>query len=197
MKNIAIFASGEGTNAERIIQYFKNSNTIRVAIIIYNRINAGIAKRAINHQITAKYLNKEGFQDSAQLLPLLKENHVDFIVLDGFLLLLPKYILESYPGNIVNIHPSLIPLHSGKGFFGIKVHEDVIACGDKETGITIHLIDENYDRGNIVLQVKCPVLNNDTPEDVAQRVHRLEYENYAPTIEALVLNKTVAELNNL
>lgn len=186
MKHIAIFGSGEGTNAEHIIEYFQGRSDVSVSLIVYNRQAAGIARRAERHGIDSIYINREAFARGIELMQALSDHEIDFIVLDGFLLLVPAYLLEAYPGRIVNIHPSLIPRHSGKGLYGMKVHEEVVRDGDRETGITIHLIDQHYDAGQMVLQERCPVMPGDTPEDVACRVHELEYRHYAPTIDRLI-----------
>lgn len=187
MKKIVLFASGEGTNAEQIFKYFQHNAQIRVVLVVYNRKQAGVALRAQRWGVETQYMDKETLQKPEIVLPLLRGKGTDFIVLDGFLLLVPEYLLDAFPQRIVNIHPSLIPLHSGKGLYGMRVHEDVLRTGDKESGITIHLIDKEYDRGRILWQETCPVLEGDSPETLAARVHELEYRFYAPTIEEAVL----------
>ena len=187
MKNIAIFASGEGTNAEHLIRQFnREGSDIRVALLVYNRQEAEVRRRAEALGVRAVYRNRKDFADEEAMLRLLHEADVCFIALSGFLLLLPPYLLRAYPGRIVNIHPSLLPLHGGKGMWGIKVHADVLRHGEKESGITIHLIDGQYDHGRIVLQEKCPVLPDDTPETLEQRVHALEYIYYPKAVRYLV-----------
>lgn len=187
MQNIAIFASGEGTNAENIIQYFQTKKTANVAAVVYNRANAGVKLRAERLGIPAVFLPKAGFLDEQQLMPLLTQYKIDFIVLSGFLVLVPDFLIKRYPDKIVNIHPALMPKHCGKGMYGMKVHEEVVADGDTESGITIHLVDADYDHGRIVFQAKCAVSPQDSAEDVAQHVHKLEYANYPKVIEDLVL----------
>lgn len=183
MQNIAIFASGEGTNAENIIRYFQARKSAKVVLVVYNRWMAGVRKRAVDLRIPAVYMDKAAFGNEKEMMQLLDYYKVDFIVLSGFLLLTPAYLLRKYENRVINIHPALMPKHCGKGMYGMKVHEDVIASGDKETGITIHLVDEEYDHGQILFQKSCPVLPGDTADDVANRVHRLEYEYYPLIIE--------------
>lgn len=183
MKNLAIFASGEGTNAENIIRYFENSGTAKVTLLVYNRKEAGVRLRAERLGVRTEYIPKSMFGDSEKVLATLREANTDIIVLAGFLLFVPEYLLETYHNRIINIHPSLLPLHGGKGMHGIHVHEDVLACGDKETGITVHLADAQLDHGCVLFQAKCPVERGDTPEDVAARVHKLEYAYFPEVIE--------------
>lgn len=183
MKNLAIFASGEGTNAENIIRYFENSGTAKVTLLVYNRKEAGVRLRAERLGVKTEYIPKSMFGDSEKVLATLREANTDIIVLAGFLLFVPEYLLETYHNRIINIHPSLLPLHGGKGMHGIHVHEDVLACGDKETGITVHVADAQLDHGCVLFQAKCPVERGDTPEDVAARVHKLEYAYFPEVIE--------------
>lgn len=183
MKNLAIFASGEGTNAENIIRYFENSGTAKVTLLVYNRKEAGVRLRAERLGVRTEYIPKSMFGDSDRVLATLREANTDIIVLAGFLLFVPEYLLETYHNRIINIHPSLLPLHGGKGMHGIHVHEDVLACGDKETGITVHVADAQLDHGCVLFQAKCPVERGDTPEDVAARVHKLEYAYFPEVIE--------------
>lgn len=183
MKNLAIFASGEGTNAENIIRYFENSGTAKVTLLVYNRKEAGVRLRAERLGVRTEYIPKSMFGDSEKVLATLRETNTDIIVLAGFLLFVPEYLLETYHNRIINIHPSLLPLHGGKGMHGIHVHEDVLACGDKETGITVHVADAQLDHGCVLFQAKCPVERGDTPEDVAVRVHKLEYAYFPEVIE--------------
>lgn len=183
MKNLAIFASGEGTNAENIIRYFENSGTAKVTLLVYNRKEAGVRLRAERLGVRTEYIPKSMFGDSDRVLGALRGANADVIVLAGFLLFVPEYLLEAYHNRIINIHPSLLPLHGGKGMHGIHVHEDVLACGDKETGITVHVADAQLDHGCVLFQAKCPVERGDTPEDVAARVHKLEYAYFPEVIE--------------
>jgi len=189
MQNIAIFASGEGTNAENIIRYFQDKKTANVAVVVYNRVEAGVKQRAESLGVPAVYLPKAEFLDEQKLIPLLRQYQIDFVVLSGFLVLVPDFLIREFSDKIVNIHPALMPKHCGKGMYGMKVHQEVVADGDKESGITIHLVDEDYDHGRIIFQEKCPVLPEESPEEVAQHVHKLEYANYPKVIEELVLGQ--------
>lgn len=182
MKKLAILASGEGTNAERIIQYFLEKKTAEVVIVITNKAQAGVLKRAEQLGVPSCIVTSQGFA-TGEALEILHRYNVDFIVLAGFLLKVPDGILYDYPNRIVNIHPALLPKYGGKGMYGLHVHEAVIAAHETESGITIHYINERYDEGNILFQATCPILPNDTPETLATRVHGLEYEYFPAVIE--------------
>ena len=185
-KKIAIFASGNGTNAENIILHFRKSGVAVVALVVTNRRSAFVAQRAARLGVPCHYLPRAAWEDGTEVLRLLRDQGIDFIVLAGFLALVPPALVKAYPGRIVNIHPALLPRHGGKGMYGDHVHRAVIADGDTESGITIHLIDEHYDRGQTVFQATCPVLPGDTPDELAHRVHALEYEHFPRVIEELV-----------
>ena len=185
MKKIAILASGEGTNAERIIRYFTEHPTVKVAVIITNKAEAGVIRRAQHFQIPVKFLPTSAFKEG-KATEILRLYETNFVVLAGFLLRIPNDMLEAYPNRIVNIHPSLLPKFGGKGMYGNKVHEAVLAAGETESGITIHYINEHYDEGAIILQVQCPVMKGDTPDTLANRVHQLEYDHYPKVIEQLL-----------
>lgn len=186
MKHIAIFASGNGSNAQSIAEYFAQNSEISVATIIYNRKEAFVAQRARNLGIEARYFPKKDFE-TPQVLEYLKSLQVDYIILAGFLLLVPGNLLEAYSNKIINIHPSLLPKHGGKGMYGLKVHEEVIKSHDTHSGITIHRVNEKYDEGEILFQAQCPVLPADTPEELALRVHQLEYAHFPQVIEQTIL----------
>ena len=192
MKNtkhrIAIFASGAGSNAKKIIEYFRLSNKITVALIVCNKPDAGVLKIAEEHQIPAILIEKKKFFEGNHYIDELKNAGITFIVLAGFLWKLPAALIKAYQNKIINIHPALLPGYGGKGMYGRYVHEAVINAAEKESGITIHYVDEHYDNGDIILQVKCPVLENDTPETLAHRIHALEHANYPVVIEELVRN---------
>ena len=185
MKKIAILASGEGTNAERIIRYFTGHPTVKVAVIITNKAEAGVIRRAKNLQVPVEFLPAPAFKEG-KVTERLRQYETDLVVLAGFLLRVPNDMLEAYPNQIVNIHPSLLPKFGGKGMYGSKVHEAVLAAGETESGITIHYINEHYDEGTIILQAQCPVMEGDTPDALASRVHQLEYEHYPQVIEQLL-----------
>ena len=186
MKNIAILASGSGSNAENIAKYFEGSDYARVSFIIANNPEAYVLERAKKLGIEAAVVTKQQFMEADSIIAMLNERDIDFVVLAGFLLLVPQKLIQAYPGKIVNIHPALLPKHGGKGMYGDRVHKAVVECGDSESGITIHLIDEQYDRGTTFFQAKCPVLPTDTPDDVAAKVHALEYEHFPHVIEEIM-----------
>lgn len=184
MKEIVIFASGGGSNAESIINYFNNSE-VAVASIFVNNPNAGAIKRALNYNIPCVIFNKEEFK-SGEILEKLNHIKPDLIVLAGFLWLIPSEIVKAYPNKIVNIHPALLPKFGGKGMHGINVHKAVKKAGETETGPTIHYVNEHYDEGNIIYQAKCKIELKDTSEDIAQKVLELEHEFYPKIIEKLL-----------
>lgn len=188
MKRIAILASGEGTNAERIIRYFSEKRTAEVALVITNKAQAGVLKRTERLSVPSLVITAQGFADG-EAIEVLHRHDIDFIVLAGFILKVPDNILHDYPNKIVNIHPALLPKFGGKGMYGSHVHQAVIASNEKESGITIHYINEHYDEGNTIFQATCPVLPDDTPDTLATRVHQLEYEHFPRVIEAVILAK--------
>ncbi|MBQ2284610.1 MAG: phosphoribosylglycinamide formyltransferase [Clostridia bacterium] len=186
VKKIAILASGSGSNAENIANYFAGSDYAEVSFIIANNPNAFVLERAKRLGIEAAVVTKAEFMEADGIIAMLQERGIDFVVLAGFLLLVPQKLIQAYPGKIVNIHPALLPKHGGKGMYGDNVHKAVVASGDTESGITIHLIDEHYDKGTTFFQAKCPVLPTDTYEDVAAKVHALEYEHFPHVIEEIL-----------
>jgi phosphoribosylglycinamide formyltransferase-1 len=188
--NIAVFVSGSGTNCENIIRYFSGSADVRVSLVVSNRSDAYALVRASRLHVPTAVVPKKEFNDPSVLLPLLEQYDVDFIVLAGFLLMVPDYLLERFPRRIVNIHPSLLPRHGGRGMWGHHVHESVKAAGDTETGITIHYVSEVCDGGEIIAQFKTPLQPSDTPDDIAAKVHVLEQEHFPKVIEQ-VLRKIV------
>ena len=186
MRNIAIFASGNGTNAENIAEYFSKNEKIKVALIVSNRANAGVHERARRLEIPSLTLPKADFIAGEPVLQVLREYRIDFVVLAGFMCLVSEPLLRAFPNRIVNIHPALLPKFGGKGMFGHHVHEAVVAAGEKESGITIHYINEQYDEGQIVFQASCPLIPEDTPDTVAAKVHALEYRYYPQVIEQII-----------
>lgn len=186
--HIAIFGSGNGTNAQRICEYFKENPSIKISTIITNKKDAYIVERAKNLGIPSHYFNRSQFYSSNDVLSYLKENEIDFIILAGFLWLVPQNLLESYPNKIINIHPALLPNYGGKGMYGMHVHEAVIANHEKESGITIHFVDENYDEGKTIFQAKCQIDASDDAESLAQKIHLLEYEHFPKVIEDVIIN---------
>ena len=183
MKNIAIFASGEGTNAESIITYFQQRESMgAVTLVITNRDDAGVVRRAAALGVECLIVPRDEFKDSATILKILELHKIDIIVLAGFLLMIPPALVDRYRGSIVNIHPALLPAFGGKGMYGRHVHEAVVASGATETGITIHHVNEHYDDGDIIFQASVPVCPTDTPDDVALKVRALELTHFAPVI---------------
>lgn len=187
MRNIAILASGSGTNAENIIKYFSNSNSVKVSLVLSNKRQALVLKRAEMLNIRTVFFERKEFYVTGKVLRYLALYKIDFIILAGFLWLVPENIIEQYPGRIINIHPALLPRYGGKGMYGDSVHKAVIGNKDKESGITIHYVNKHYDEGDIIFQAKCKVDPSDTPSALADRVHALEYEHYPKIIEDLVL----------
>ena len=185
MKKIVIFASGSGTNAENIIKYFRRTNTGMVVAVFTNNPNAKVIERTQNLQIPTEIFSKDELSES-KVLQKLNLLQPDLIVLAGFLLKLPKNIIESYPNAIINIHPALLPKYGGKGMYGVNVHKAIVENKEKETGITIHYVNENYDEGSIIFQKKVTVLVTDTPEVVAEKIHELEQKYFPTVIESLL-----------
>jgi len=186
MRNIAIFASGSGTNAENIIKYFSNKNSARVSLVLSNKREAYVLKRAATLNVRSVFFDHKELYVTDKVLRYLALYKIDFIVLAGFLWLIPENILDAYDKRIVNIHPALLPKHGGKGMYGDIVHRAVIANHEKASGITIHYVNKYYDKGDIILQVKCKVDPSDTPDTLALRVHALEYEHFPVVIEGLI-----------
>jgi phosphoribosylglycinamide formyltransferase-1 len=185
--NIAILASGSGTNAENIIRYFQEKRSgSQVSLVITNRQQATVRERASRLSVPCLYFGKEAWESGEAVLAALREYRADWVILAGFLLRVPEAILNAYPDKVINIHPALLPKYGGKGMYGDHVHTAVIAAGEKESGITIHFVNERYDEGAIIRQVSCPVLPEDTPHTLAQRIHVLEYAYFPQTIEEVI-----------
>lgn len=184
---LALFASGNGTNAERIALYFKDNPRFQIGPVFYNRKQAYVAERAGRLGIEAIYLPDRQLREPDTVLGLLRRHGVTHIVLAGYLSLIPAYLTAAYPQRIVNIHPALLPAYGGKGMYGHHVHEAVAAAQEKESGITIHLVNEHYDRGDILFQARCALTSDDTPERIAEKVHELEYRYFPEVIERWVL----------
>ena len=189
MKKIAIFASGSGSNAENIIQYFAQKPQFCVKSVFCNVPDAYVLERAKKYRIPSFVFNREEFRNPDKVFRQLQEQEIDFNVLAGFLWLMPSFITAAWPNKIVNIHPALLPAYGGKGMYGHHVHEAVIAAGEKESGITIHYVNDHYDQGAIIFQAKCPVLPTDTPDDLAARVHELEYRYFPQIIAETILKQ--------
>ncbi len=187
MKHIAIFASGKGSNARAIINYFQNHASVKVALIVTNNPEAEVVKIAHSQKIISAVVSKKFLNDEKEMPRLLDAQKIDFIVLAGFLQLVPSYLLNRYSQRMVNIHPALLPKFGGQGMYGIKVHEAVLAAGEKETGITIHYVNEKYDQGEIILQKKLKIAPGDTPQTLSPKVLALEHKWYPKTIEKLLV----------
>jgi phosphoribosylglycinamide formyltransferase 1 len=183
---IAVFASGSGSNAQRIAEYFSDKGVLEIAAIYCNNPNAFVLERAKLLGIPSVLFNRDTFYHSDAILANLKNREVDWIILAGFLWLIPTNILAEFPGRIINIHPALLPAYGGKGMYGMKVHQAVIAAGDAESGITIHHVNEHYDEGDIIFQARCTIATDDTPELLASKIHELEYEHFPRVIQDLV-----------
>ncbi len=186
-KRIAIFASGSGSNAEEILNYFEHHQTIEIVLLLSNNPTAFALTRASKFNVPTLVFTKEIFKDTTNVLDWLAEKEVTHIVLAGFLWLIPAYLTQHFAGKIINIHPALLPKFGGKGMYGMHVHESVKSTGEKETGITIHLVDDKYDEGKILFQESCPVLESDTPSEIANKVHALEYNRYPKVIEQWII----------
>lgn len=192
---LAIFASGRGSNAERIIDYFRqadhriNQRAVVVALIVSNKPRAGVLDIALRENIPTLLIEKENFFRGSHYLDELRVHRIDFLVLAGFLWKIPPELIRAYPDRIINIHPALLPAYGGKGMYGQAVHEAVVNAKEKESGITIHYVDELYDHGKIILQARCSVSPEDNAVTLAQKIHALEYEYYPPAISEWIESK--------
>lgn len=183
---MAVFASGSGTNAERFIEYFKGSSLAEVALVCCNNPNAFVLERARRHEVPAWLFTNQQLKAAEPVLQKLREEKIDFIVLAGFLRLIPSELVQAYPDRIVNIHPALLPRWGGKGMYGMRVHEAVVQARELETGISIHYVNNRYDEGNIIFQTSCPVDPEDTAEDIARKIHKLEHRHYPSVVEEIL-----------
>ena len=186
MTRIAIFASGAGSNAAKIIDYFSKHDTICVALIASNKPDAGVLAIANNAHIPTLLIEKEEFFRGSGYVPELQAQNIGFIVLAGFLWKIPNSLISAYPSSIINIHPALLPAYGGKGMYGMNVHNAVVAANEKQSGITIHFVDGHYDNGDIIFQETCEVLPSDTPAALAQKIHELEHAHFPRIIEQVI-----------
>ena len=186
VKNIVIFASGDGSNAQNIIDYFKSSTSIKVALVVSNKSTANVLNRAKNANIPTLIVDRASFYETEKTIDCLKTFNIDLIALAGFLWMIPERLIKAFPNKIVNIHPSLLPKFGGKGMYGVNVHQAVIESKEKESGITIHFVDEEYDKGTIISQHKCSVSENDSAKILAEKIHLLEHEYFPKIIETLL-----------
>lgn len=188
IKRIAIFASGAGSNAAKIIEHLKGHAAIRVSLIVCNKPGAGVIQIAAGHQIPVLMIEKEKFfRGNAYIDEIQLQSKIDFIVLAGFLWKVPVALIHAYPNRIINIHPALLPKYGGKGMYGMHVHEAVIKAGEKESGITIHYVNEHFDEGEAIFQTRCAIIPDDTPETLAQKIHQLEHEHFPRIVESVVM----------
>lgn len=189
MINLALFASGNGTNVQQISEYFANVPDVTVSCVVVNRKNIYVTERARKLSIECFYFDRDDFYNSDKVTKLLKQRKIDYIVLAGFLWLVPSDILKLYEGKILNIHPALLPKYGGKGMYGHHVHQAVIEAKEKQSGITIHYVNEQYDSGDIIFQATCDISPSDTPEDLAQKIHLLEKEYFPKVIDQVIRHK--------
>lgn len=184
---IAVFASGSGTNAAKLMDYFNNHSSVSIRLIVCNNPRAGVIEKAGEYSVEVLMIEKERFFRGDDYVDILKEKGIDWIVLAGFLWKIPKTLIDAFKDKILNIHPALLPKYGGKGMYGHHVHEAVITAGEKISGITIHLVDEIYDHGRIIFQAECPVESTDTPETLAKKVQELEHTHFAREVEKIVV----------
>ena len=187
MKNIAIFVSGSGTNCENIIRHFSGHQQVNIALVLSNRADAYALVRAQRLGVPTAVVSKSEFNDEKKMNSLLDSYHIDFIVLAGFLLMVPSFLIRRYNRHMLNIHPALLPKHGGKGMYGHHVHEAVKAAGDTETGMTVHWVSDVCDGGEIIAQFSTPLSPDDTPDDIANKEHLLEMEHFPKVIEKTIL----------
>ena len=185
-KKLVIFASGSGTNAENIIKYFQKDQRVKVVAVFSNNRAAKALERAHKLNVKALHFDREALYESNEMLNLLKDMNPDLIVLAGFLWIFPQKILNKFKDRVINIHPALLPKFGGKGMYGMKVHQSVVEMKELETGISIHYVNENYDEGKLIFQATCPVEPSDTAEDIANKIHALEYRHFPEVIEKLL-----------
>jgi len=189
MKRIAIFASGTGSNAQKILAHFQSSNKIEVALIVSNKTNAGVLNFAKEYSVTTLIIDREKFLKGDGYVPELQAAKIDWIILAGFLWKIPLTLISQWEKRIINIHPALLPKYGGKGMYGEAVHRAVLEANEKESGITIHYVDEQYDHGATIFQATCSVLSTDLVENLAEKIHALEHLHYPVVIEKVILSQ--------
>jgi len=187
MKKIVIFASGSGSNAENIIRFFKEKNDIKVVGVFCNNPKAKVIERAQNLQMPCTIFDRETWKNEDKMMKEIKNSNADFIILAGFLWLVPYYLIQAFPNKIINIHPALLPSYGGKGMYGEKVHETVVKNKETESGITIHLVNEHYDEGEILAQFRVHLSENETPTSLAEKIHELEMKNFPSVIQDYII----------
>jgi phosphoribosylglycinamide formyltransferase 1 len=184
--NIALLASGKGTNVQNFINYYRIHDRVKISLIVSDNPNAYVLKRANNENIPSIVIEKQKWKDENFVLSVFQQYNIGFIVLAGYLSLIPSYLIKAYHNKIINIHPALLPNYGGKGMYGMKVHETVIAAGETKSGISIHYVNEEYDKGTVIFQASCSIREEDTPESLAKKIHKLEYNNYPRVLEGLI-----------
>lgn len=189
MYKIALFASGSGSNVENIANYFKDNASVECSLVLSNKSNAYVLERAKQLDIPSVTFSRNDFYNTDTIINLLADKEIDLIVLAGFLWLVPDNLIQSYSNKIINIHPALLPKYGGKGMYGSKVHEAVVANKESESGITIHLVNERYDEGEHLFQARCEVLATDSADQVAEKIHDLEYEHFPKIIEQFLIRE--------
>ncbi|KXA38663.1 phosphoribosylglycinamide formyltransferase [Prevotella corporis] len=189
MVNLAIFVSGSGTNCENIIRYFQNNQQVNISLVISNKADAYALVRAKHLNVETAVLPKSDFNNRELVLDLMSDHRIDFIVLAGFLLMIPDWLIDAYEHRMVNLHPALLPKFGGKGMYGHHVHESVKAAGETETGMTVHWVSNVCDGGEIIEQYKTAISPDDTPDDIAEKEHELEMEHFPKVIERVLLNE--------
>jgi phosphoribosylglycinamide formyltransferase-1 len=187
MINVAVFASGEGTNAENLFRHFSSGTAVKIKVVVTNNENAGIIKRAEAHKKNIQIISKSALYNyTDQIIDFLQTEKVDLIILAGFLLKIPEALIRAFPNRIINIHPALLPKFGGKGMYGMHVHKAVLEAGEKESGVTVHFVNEEYDKGEHILQAKCIIEENETPESLAKKIHELEYTYFPKAVEIAI-----------
>lgn len=189
-KKIVVFASGSGTNAENIIKYFQKQPDASVVAVFSNKRSAKVLKRAHDLNVKALYFDRDALYNSYDVLHILEDINPDLIVLAGFMWIFPTDILKRFPNRIINIHPALLPKYGGKGMYGMHVHEAIIQNKEKESGISIHYVNENYDEGEVIFQAKTEISEEDTPDTLAQKIHKLEYKHFPEILQQILQKKS-------
>jgi phosphoribosylglycinamide formyltransferase-1 len=187
MTHIAIFCSGSGSNAEKIMEYFQHHDSIKVSLLLANKPDAYALKRAEKYGVPTVVVTKDSYRTESELLSILKKHEVDWIILAGFLLLIPDFLVKNFPDKIINIHPALLPSYGGKGMYGMNVHKAVAEAKERKSGMTIHFVNEHYDEGKIIFQASCELSETDSPEDIAHKVLALEHQHFARVIEETIV----------
>lgn len=189
MKKIAIFASGTGSNAEKIIEYFKNDDMVAVDLVVSNKKSAPVLQMAKSNEVDTLVVDRQSFYHSSNILDTLVEREISYLILAGFLWLIPEYLVENFPKKIINIHPALLPAYGGKGMYGMNVHRAVYNNKEKESGISIHFVNAHYDEGELIFQAKCQLLSTDTPTRIAEKVLLLEHKHFPEVIGRVIADQ--------